>query len=63
MTKRFFGDCAPQLVIALSALSLGVSAAMAQTPSPSFVLTGHIEKFTLDTPAEKFSPAKITVRG
>jgi hypothetical protein len=32
-------------------------------PPASFALIGHIEKFTLDTPGDKNSAAKITVRG
>lgn len=34
----------------------------AQTVTP-FQLVGHIEKFTLDTPADTFSAAKLTVNG
>jgi hypothetical protein len=32
-------------------------------PPSSFMLIGHIEKFTLDTPGDKNSAAKVTVRG
>jgi hypothetical protein len=62
MTRTLFGH-APQLIFGLFAVAFGAQSAMAQTVSPSFALTGHIEKFRLDTPADKFSAAKITVRG
>ena len=44
-------------------MSIFCAATMAQTPTPSFNLVGHIEAFTLTTPADPLSAATMTVRG
>ena len=43
------------------ALLLAAGSAFAQTPNPSFILVGHIEKFALAPPGE--GAATMTVRG
>lgn len=46
-----------------AAAMLGASLALAQTPNPSFALVGHIERFSLDAPAQPLGSAVMTVRG
>ena len=46
-----------------AAAMLGTSLALAQTPNPSFALVGHIERFSLDAPAQPLGSAVMTVRG
>lgn len=52
-----------------TALALGLLAltawhvAKAQVANPSFALIGHIERFTLDDPADPMSSARMRVRG
>lgn len=50
------------MALAIGLLMPDTSHAQADPPS-SFMLIGHIEKFTLDTPGDKNSAAKVTVRG
>jgi hypothetical protein len=45
------------------AIGAGIASAQPVNPPASFTLIGHIEKFTLDTPGNVNSAAKVTVRG
>jgi len=55
----------PLLLVAvvMGGLVYGAPRLHAQVPEAPFTLVGHIETFTLDTPTDIFSSAKMTVNG
>lgn len=54
--------CVLKFIIGVAAVGLVGVPVNAQTVTP-FQLVGHIQKFTLDNPADTFSAAKLTVNG